>query len=349
MSGLRKLPSGKWQSSVYMQVDGKQKRKYFTARTKREAIAMANEWQYTHQTTGKFEEHTVRYCLEEWIESKSSILAIGTYKKYCSYLKNDFKDVIDLRLDELSLAIIQSSINKECAKNSPKTVRNKYVILLSVLRDYGYDFKVRFPKPNKRETVVPTNEDIKKIFEITKDTEMELPYLFSALLGLRVAEISALTWEDINFKKKTVRINKAHTINEFNRVVNKEPKTESSKRVLVLPEELLVALKKYKKPSGRIIQVPFTSITKRHKKILEQNNIVHFRFHDLRHYCASVLITIMPDLYAQKILGHRSNRMLREVYAHTFEDKQMEYYEKLNEHSHSLFVAQSLHDTPKTL
>lgn len=55
------------------------------------------------------------------------------------------------------------------------------------------------------------------------------------------------------------------------------------------------------------------------------------RFHDLRHYCASLMLALgVPDLYAMERMGHSPTHMLKSVYQHTMKDKQDEVAISIN-------------------
>lgn len=63
-------------------------------------------------------------------------------------------------------------------------------------------------------------------------------------------------------------------------------------------------------------------IYRRFSALLKKNDIPHYRFHDLRHYCASMLHAKgYPDAYIQARTGHASNEVLRQVYTHTLTDE----------------------------
>lgn len=58
-----------------------------------------------------------------------------------------------------------------------------------------------------------------------------------------------------------------------------------------------------------------------------------FRFHDLRHYNASIMLALgIPDKYAMQRIGHASNTILKNVYQHTMEQKQNEFSITLDEY-----------------
>lgn len=78
-------------------------------------------------------------------------------------------------------------------------------------------------------------------------------------------------------------------------------------------------------------------ITNRFKDILERAGIPHFRFHDLRHYCASVQHAFgVPDAYIMQRDGWGNDRVLKEVYRHALKDKVSEMDDKANNYFESM-------------
>ena len=70
---------------------------------------------------------------------------------------------------------------------------------------------------------------------------------------------------------------------------------------------------------------------------MERAGIPHFRFHDLRHYCASVQHALgVPDAYIMQRGGWGNDRVLKEVYRHTLKDKVSEMDDKANNYFESM-------------
>lgn len=66
-------------------------------------------------------------------------------------------------------------------------------------------------------------------------------------------------------------------------------------------------------------------------RICEKEGLPHFRFHDLRHMNASVMLANgVPDKYSMKRMGHATNNMLKTVYQHTIKEKELAYDEMID-------------------
>jgi len=136
---------------------------------------------------------------------------------------------------------------------------------------------------------------------------------------MRMGEIMGLTWENINFDENTININQsAVTLNEG--VIVKDPKTYSSNRKIEIPEYVRNTLEKYRQESGFVytrqesesVAESGKNFGKRFQTILRQNNLPHTRFHDLRHFNATMMLKHgISDKEASEILGHTSINMTK--------------------------------------
>lgn len=89
---------------------------------------------------------------------------------------------------------------------------------------------------------------------------------------------------------------------------------------------------------GHITNLNPHSITIMIQRVLDKNNIPHFRFHDLRHYSASIRHALgIPDAYIMADGGWCSDKVLKAVYRHAMSDSKKEMSDKANSHFESLF------------
>lgn len=334
MAKAKQLPSGKWRTRVYSHteiVNGKEKRIYesFTADTKKESEFMAAKFAMDKNSITKAN-MTVQEALESYINNKSNILSPATIRPYRLNAKNHYNSIKHIPVDKLTSAMVQAEINALVGKGlSPKTIRNIYMLLISALKEAKPELKIdcKLPQKDKRRITVPTKLDIKKLLEQAKgDPEMTLAIKLGAFMGLRRSEVCAITYDDVDFENKKLFINKALVINEKKEYVVKGTKTASGTRVLDIPEVVLADLKSVPLPLG----IKPSQVSDRFIDIAKRGE-VKCRFHDLRHYYASVMLSLgVPDKYAMERMGHATPDMLKTVYQHTFEDKQAEITSKLD-------------------
>ena len=153
---------------------------------------------------------------------------------------------------------------------------------------------------------------------------MELPVLMGVWLGMRASEISALTWENVDFERGTLTIKRALVRDKENHWVEKATKTTTSTRTLQVPAYILekLAAARQTGSSPRVVPLSSESMYKRLKTILRRNGLPDIRFHDLRHTAASVMLTLnIPDKYAQARSGWATNHTMKTVYQHTMAAK----------------------------
>lgn len=99
----------------------------------------------------------------------------------------------------------------------------------------------------------------------------------------------------------------------------KSPKTFYSDRIVKLPSFVVEAIKK----QGYIANVNPNTITKEFIDLQKNNGLKQFRFHDLRHYSASIRHALnIPDAYIMQEGGWSSDSTLKSVYRHALDDEQ---------------------------
>lgn len=183
------------------------------------------------------------------------------------------------------------------------------------------DKKVDFLEPDDANRLIEYfNDDIyrKAMFRI---------FIYA---GLRRGECLALTWNDIDFKRKGVDINKTLTTGIDNKLVVSSPKTKKSKAFIELDKETLLILKELKLQSKNNIIFPnnkgeyrrLSDPDIRLKKALKDLGLKPIRVHDLRHTHASLLFYFGWDVKAvQERLRHASSKTTMDIYIHVTKKK----------------------------
>ena len=316
-----KLPSGAWRCQVMVQgrrisvVDDDPE----VAHTK--ALAIKNG---IVQETKAPATMTVSEAIDQYIESKDSVLSPSTVAGYKRIRKNALQELMPLRLPALTQETVQKAINKMAREKSPKSVANAHGLLSAALEMYYPDFRLRttLPQKKKHEAQIPEAEEIKKILQAAKGKRIELPILLAVWLGLRASEIRGITWNEIDGNK--LHIKQAIVQGEDGPVV-KGTKTYSGDRVLRIPPYIQEVIGRQPKTDEYLIHMSGQAIYKAFSRLCEQIGVRHFRFHDLRHANASVMLALgIPDKYAMQRMGHATNNMLKTVYQHTMKSKREE-------------------------
>lgn len=339
MAKAKQLPSGQWRTLVYSHtenIDGKKKRIYesFTADTRKESEFAAAKFALDKKAATKAN-MTVEKAINTYIDTKSNILSPSTIRAYKLNAKNHLEGIKQIPVDKLTSVMVQSELNALSGKKlSPKTIRNIYGMLTAALKEAKPELQLKcvLPQKKKTEITVPTADELDKLIKAT-DGDLQLAIKLSAYMGLRRSELCALTWDDIDLKNRKLKINKGKVMDSKGKYIVKGTKTTNSTRTLDIPLVVLKDLEAIEDKTGDLLSLVPNHMHKPFKKAIQQAGINDFRFHDLRHYYASVMLSLgVPDKYAMERMGHSTSNMLKTVYQHTFEEKQAEITNKLDEY-----------------
>lgn len=340
MATAKKLPSGSWRVRVFSHYEyvkdkeGNTKKKAIyesftsddTSRAgKREAEAMAAEFALKKETLSQSKNKmTFGEALNEYIDERSKVLSPATIRKYRTMQKNKYDDLNDIRLKDINQKIVQTFINNLAADLSPKTVKDLNGLITAVMRRFSPEtvLNVTLPKKVRPDIHIPSEDDIRKLVESVRDTEMEVPIMLAAFGAMRRGEISALRKED--FSGNVAHVSRTMVYTDDNQWIEKAPKSYAGDRYVPLPE---FVVKKFMALPGTGVDMTPNKITSRFEHVLRRAGIQHFRFHDLRHYNASVQHALgIPDAYIMQAGGWGNDRVLKEVYRHTLPEE----VEKMN-------------------
>lgn len=206
------------------------------------------------------------------------------------------------------------------------------------------------PDEPKRAYLTQTQRSI--LLDVLKNHRF-YPVMFTILYsGMRMGEALALTWNDIDFHEKVIKVTKA-TEYDHAKPIPKDPKTKKGFREIPLPKELYDYLKLYKKKSKKNIYVfpghaggpmGLTEITRIIKSARKQVNRwfnrkenesmkdhnFHITFRLLRHtYCTGLFDAGIDELSAAEIMGHDVS-IMREIYTHISEARKKKTAAKLD-------------------
>ena len=271
------------------------------------------------QRTGPRSVLTVGEATDLYIESKDAVLSPATVAGYRRVRDNLMGPILDVRLSELTQMDVQRWVNAMAREKSPKTVRNAHGLLTAVAGAYRPDLALRTTLPQKQryDVAIPSDEDVGRIITAVRGTENEVPILLAVWLGLRMSEILGLKWSDVD--GDVLHIRRA-LVDEG----EKTTKTYSSQRDLPLPAHLRALLEALPRKGDHVVPLTRRSLYSRFQAICRQaETSQHYRFHDLRHINASVMLSLgVPNKYAQQRMGHATENMLKTVYQHTMTAEQ---------------------------
>lgn len=195
---------------------------------------------------------------------------------------------------------------------------------------------VTIPQITPYESKYYTSDQIKKLFTVLQGDPM-LPLIkITAIYGLRRSEVLGLQWSSIDLEAKTMLIR--HTVVKVKQVVAKDKtKNISSHRIFPITDDTISIFRQlieqdllnqeifkldyisndyvFTWPNGKPYSPDY--ITRRFSKLLKTHNLPHIRFHELRHSCASILLSMgwsLKDI--QEWLGHSDIKMTANIYSH---------------------------------
>ena len=347
MAKAKKLPSGNWRVLVFLGKDATGKRQYksFTADSKWEAEHMAADFARNRSFKKTPLDLTVYEAIKRYIDAKDGTLKASTIRSYRAAQENALKGLHNVKLRDLTNERIQTEISLARADHAAKTVKNWCGLLTAALNMFHPDFKVNvsIPTGKKREPSVPVDDQIKKLLALAKGTDVELPIILAAMGSLREGEVAALTPEDI--AKTGVRVNKTMARDQHGIwIIEETPKTEAGDRIAPLPAVALRMLKKQaagKEPGSRLFDLNPEQIYKHFKRLSKKCGMDRCRFHDLRHYYASMAHALgVPDKRIMLNGGWKDKTTLSRIYEHAQKDREASENKPITDHFSTLLLGE---------
>ncbi len=318
MVKITRLPSGSYRARVHI---GNGKYKSITGKDKKavQLEAAQLEAELTSDVLSPKAAMTLSAAVDGYIEQKLNVLSPSTIRGYRAVQRNAMPDLMAMELREIDAEVVQRAVNDFAKNHSPKYVRNAYGLISTTLAAYLPELrlKITLPQKQKTEIEIPTEEEVQKIFEYVKGTEMELPIRLGACCGMRRSEILGLKWEDIDLKEGIINISEALVLDENNQTVSKGTKSIAGTRTIRIYPFVKDVFKNTPKEGKYITSLTGIQITKRFAKILKDCGIRHYTFHALRHYLVSVMLSLnVPKSYIADYVGHETEHMIDAVYGH---------------------------------
>lgn len=324
-----KMKSGNWRARVSY-VDPLTKKRYFksfTASTKKEAEYMALEFDARGHIALLSKDSTIKEIIRTFIDTRSSVCSPTTLRGYESLYKQAYSTIERLKVSELTQTIIQAWVNQFASTHSPKTTRNAYGLLRSALTTFDPQMKISAKLPQKAVPVrnIPTEEQVKLLID-KASPNLRKAILLASIGTLRRGEICALAYEDINGDTIHVHASMVEGVNGY--ILKPTPKTSNSDRFIQVPHKLIEELGE---GEGRIITVMPNAITQAFDDLRDKCDL-KCRFHDLRHYAASMMHAIgIPDVYIMERGGWASDTVLKSIYRNSLDDQQQKFTNITNE------------------
>ena len=258
--------------------------------------------------------NTLESACETYIKSKENILSPTTIREYKRKTKQINKSLLRKELTNITSLDLQIEINEYASTHSAKSTHDFSGFIMSVLKFYDVIIKPpKLPQIERKIPYIPTEEEIKLIYDEIKDTEFEIPIVLASM-GLRRSEICALTVDDL--EGNTLTINKALVQDANKQWVIKTTKTTDSTRTIKIPPEIADKIRK----KGYVYNGFPGSIYNYLQKVERKLKIKHFSLHKLRHFFASYMHNLgYSDKQIQDFGGWKTDNIMKSVYQHSME------------------------------
>ena len=320
---------------AYYDSDGKRRGKTFSAPTRKEARIKASEWELHHKLKEK-PSVCVLEALNAHIDNKAPVLSPSTVRSYRNIVKTciESEPIGAIPISDLTQTDIQAWINSFVGKQSPKTIIDHYALFKAavIAVDRSFDFSlITLPQKEKHAGFTPSDAQIKKLIEYTKNQER--PDLYRAVMLcsfglLRRSEVCAITSDDIH--GNCIDINKAMVKDDVGAWVIKQTKTIESTRTIEYPAFVIAELKGIE---GRLIPVNPDALSRRFERALRFAGLPHFGMHAMRRYGASILHALnVPDLYIRQRGGWSTDAVMKQIYINEIDEEKRKQTDKINAH-----------------
>ncbi len=323
MVHAKQLKSGSWTALVHYKQAGKDCFKRFTSSTKEGCEMLANSFRES-QKQPKLADMTVKQAIDGYINNSRCALKPTVISSYEKVRDKNLQVLMDVPLYQIDNFAIQSAVNEELATHALHTVTNMLTPLRSALKMYRPDFvmRVKLPKKQRQYKELPSPN---AVLQAVHGSEIESAVLLAMWCSLRLGEIQGLQWSDIGEdgktflqRQRTTRYNREEKRQEW--VVDSALKTVSSKRLILIPPEILSIFPPPLADSPWVFNFPINGISKRFKRLIRAAGLPDMRFHDCRHLSASIAHALgIPDKYAQERGGWASDYVMKSVYTHTMD------------------------------
>ena len=342
---ITRTASGKWTARIFEGYDANGKRIY-TAYTHDDyntlVSILANTRNAKESGLNRATEasETLKAFCNRYIDLKKNVLSPSTIRSYQSIVSVGLPELMARPFYRITNEEVQRAINTASLTRSPKTVANYHVFLSAVFSMFRPDLTLntRLPQRQRPDIRIPTEAEMKSLFEGARSTPMQLPVILGACCGLRKSEILALTGRDIDIKKGTLSVNKA-LVQAKGGTALKFPKTRAGTRTIRLFPFAMEQLKNA--PLGkeeRLCDMLPGKFSHEYADLCKRCGIKGIRFHDLRHYCVSVMLSLnIPKNYIASYVGHEGERMIDQVYGHIMASKKTEVESVMNDYFTRVF------------
>jgi integrase len=347
---ISRRKDGRWEGRYYVPTEDGPKRKVIYGKTRAEVSEKltkalsdrANGIVYDNENI------TIGEYLDVWLKgSVYGSVRQSTYDRDTNLVNNHIKPVLgSLKLKKLNSAHVQNFYrNRLDTGLSASTVRKIHDILrrgLAQAVDWHLTQRnvadvVKPPRPVPKEIVALSTDETRRLLDAAAEDRLEALYVLAVHTGMRQGEMLALRWQDVDIENAVLSVRRTLT-RRGGKVAFGEPKTKKSRRSIRLTLQAVDALRAHLERQLRDMEIlgdhyqdqglifttdtgaPINPSNLRQRSftpLLKRAGLPHMRFHDLRHTCATLLLSrgVHPK-FVQELLGHATIAITLDTYSH---------------------------------
>jgi integrase len=346
---------GRGEGSIYRRKDGRWvgqydvdgKRRYIYGKTRKEVASKLTKAMAERDAGMVFDalSLSVGNYLDRWLDSRRDTLRRRTWVRYEEIVRLHLKPSLgNTKLDKVSALQIQSLYRAKLEEGlSPRTVQIIHATLYKALKQAvkwtllsrNIVDSVDPPRVPKGEIRPLSEEQVKKLLETAQGDKLEALYILAVHTGMRSGEILGLRWQDVDLQSGTVQVRRSVFGGR-----TEAPKSANGNRSIRLTETSIRALQHHERASEWVFSTSVGTPISVHnlhnrswKPLLARAGLPHnTRFHDLRHTCATLLLTkgVHPKI-VQEMLGHFSITITLDTYSHVLPNMQEKAVEAMED------------------
>ena len=294
---------------------------------------------------------TYKNWIENWVERKSPLVKESTFAAYSNIIVNhllpkfgrlELTEITEERMQAYVFSLVKEGRLDGKGGLNPHSAKDVLIVLKTTLRDamrakelprMVYDVRVPAKRQVESVPILDRKDQERLVQAIYLDLSSKSAGILLCLYtGLRIGELCALQWKDIDFENKILHVRQ--TVQRIykkqlngagkSKVVISAPKSRTSAREIPLAPILLPVLERLRKEDAECYFIggnakcsEVRTYREFYDRFLARNNLTHIRFHALRHTFATRCIEAGGDCKTvSELLGHSTVNLTLNLYVH---------------------------------